>query len=93
MEVVWQLLSMQIKSEEDLDLDESLAPENESSRKQKPLHEKNSQKHEKFPSKNYNRWKIQIKLFTADTKAKGLKFSKKNCSITYLFINFSYCRT
>ena len=44
-----------IKLEEDLDSDASLAPENDSRRKQKPLNEKSPIKPEKFPSKDYNR--------------------------------------
>ena len=66
-----------IKLEEDLDSDDSLAPENESRRKQKPLYEKSPFKPEKFPSKDYNRWENWVKYFMAVAKANGWNDSQK----------------
>ena len=66
-----------IKLEEDLDSDDSLAPENESKRRQKLLYEKFPIKPEKFPSKDYNRWENWVKLFNAVALANGWNDSQK----------------
>ena len=65
------------KLEEDLDSDDSLAPENESKRRQKPLYEKFPIKPEKFPSKDYNRWENWVKHFNAVALANGWNDSQK----------------
>ena len=66
-----------IKLEEDLDSDDSLAPENESKRRQKPLYEKFPIKPEKFPRKDYNRWENWVKPFNAVALANGWNDSQK----------------
>ena len=74
-----------IKLEEDLDSDDSLAPENETKRRQKPLYEKFPIKPEKFPSKDYNRWEKWVKHFNAIALANGWNDSKKIAAMpTYL---------
>ena len=48
------------KIEADLDSDDSLAHENESKKRQKPLYEKSPIKPKKFPGKDYNRWESWV---------------------------------
>ena len=65
------------KIEADLDSDDSLALENESKKRQKPLYEKSPIKPEKFPNKDYNRWENWVKHFKAVAKANGWNDSQK----------------
>ena len=51
--------------------DDSLALENESKKRQKPLYEKWPIKPEKFPGKDYNRWESWVKHFKAVAKTNG----------------------
>ena len=65
------------KIEADLDSDDSMAHENESKKRQKPLYEKSPIKPKKFPGKDYNRWESWVKHFKAVAKARGWNDSQK----------------
>ena len=65
------------KFEEELDSDDSMVLENESRKRQKPLYEKSPIKPEKFPSKDYTRWKNWVKHFKEVAKANGWNESQK----------------
>ena len=67
--------------EDELVSDDSLVHENETKRRQKPLYEKSLIKPEKFPSKDYNRWKNWVKHFQAVAKASGWKDSQKIAAV------------
>ena len=82
-----------IELEDDLYSDDSLAPENESRRKQKPLYEKSPIKPEKIPSRDYNRWENWVKHFMAVAKANGQNDSQKIAAMPTCLTSWGICLT